>query len=112
MDAQDNRQTLGCDMSWSLVHFKQHVQASLHTDVKLALQQYSPIQRGGPLYFSILMGQLVLSNEQSCEALISLVQAYNIATDGKDDLIPIIKLLRCATKSIIAMCSDSSKRRQ
>ena len=58
------------------------------------------------------MKELVLSNEQSCEALVSLVQAYNISTDGKDDLIPVIKLLRCATKSIIAMRQDTSSRRQ
>ena len=112
MDSQDNRQTLGRDMSWFLPHFKQHVQASLHTDVKLAFQQYPPIQPGGPLYFSILMGQLVLSNEQSCEALVSLVQAYTIATDGKDDLLAVIKLLHSETKSIILMRSDKSSRRQ
>ena len=108
MDAKNNKQTSGHDISWCLLHFKQHVQASLHTDIELALQQYSPIQRGDPLYFSILMGQLFFSNEQSCEALVSLVQAYNIATDGKDDLLAVIKLLCSATKSIILMCSDKA----
>ena len=49
------------------------------------------------------MEELVLSNEQRCEALVSLVQAYNIAINGKDDLIAVIKLLRSATKSIMAM---------
>ena len=63
IDTQNNRQTLGRDMSWSLLHFKQHVYASLHTDVGLIVQQYSPIQQEGPLYFSILMRQLVLSNQ-------------------------------------------------
>ena len=58
------------------------------------------------------MGQLVLSNKQSCEALVSLVQAYNIATDGKNNLIPVIKLLCCITKSTIAMHLDNSCRRQ
>ena len=91
-----------------MLYFKQHVQASLHTDVKLIFQQYPPIQRWGPLYFSNLIGQLVLPNEQSCEALISLFQAYNISADGKDDLIPVIKLLRFATKSIIVMRQDTS----
>ena len=62
-DAKNKKQTLGRDMSWSLIHFKQHVQASLHTDVDLLLQQYSSIQREDPLYFSILMKQLDLSNE-------------------------------------------------
>ena len=112
MDAQNKRQTLGRDMSWSLLHFKQHVQPSLHTDVEFALHQYPPIQQGELLYFVILMGQLVLSNEQSCAALVSLVQTYNIATDGKDNLLRVIKLLRSATKSIILMRSDKSNRRQ
>ena len=89
-----------------------YIQESLHTDVKHILQRYPPIQRGGPLYFSILIGQLVLSNKQRWEALVSLVQAYNIAIDGKDDLIPVSKLLHCATKSIIAMRLDNSSRRQ
>ena len=83
VDAKNNKQTLGCDMSWPLLHFKQQVQASLHTNVDLLLQQYSSIQQGGSLYFSILMKQLVLLNEQSCEALVILVQSYNISTDGK-----------------------------
>ena len=103
MDNQNNKQTLGRDMSWSLLHFKQHVQASLHTDIDLRLQQHPAIERGGPLYFVLLMDELVLSNEQSCEALVSLVQSYNIAINGKDDLIAVIKLLRSATKSIMAM---------
>ena len=38
MDNQKNKQTLGCDMSWSLLHFKPNVQASLHTDIDLLLQ--------------------------------------------------------------------------
>ena len=63
MDAQKNKQTLRRDMSWPLLHFKQHVQVNLHTYVGLILQKYPTIQRGGPLYFSILMGQLVFSNE-------------------------------------------------
>ena len=87
MDAQNNKQTLDLAVSWSLLHFKQHVQASLHADVELILQPYSSIQRrgeggGGPLYFSILTRQLVVSNQQSCVALVSLVQAYNISADG------------------------------
>ena len=51
MDNQNNKQTLGRDMGWSLPHFKQHVQASLYTDINLLLQQYPSIQRGGPLFF-------------------------------------------------------------
>ena len=58
------------------------------------------------------MEHLVLSNEQSCEALVSFVQSYNISIDGKDNLIPVIKLLRCATKSIMTMQQDTSSRRQ
>ena len=58
------------------------------------------------------MGQLFLSNKQSCEALVSLVQTYNIATDGKDDLLAVIKLVRSATRSIILMRSDKSNRCQ
>ena len=54
------------------------------------------------------MRHLVFLNGQSREALACLVQAYNLSTDGKDDLIPVIKLLRCATKSIIAMRLDTS----
>ena len=58
-DNQNRKQTLGRDMSWSLLHFKQHAQASLHTAIDLLLQRYSSIQRGGSLYFFLLMKQLV-----------------------------------------------------
>ena len=97
-------------MNCFLLHFKQHVHSSFHTDVELLLHQYPPIQWGGPLYFSLLMSELVLSNEQSCDALVSLVKVYDIAKDGKDDLLATIKLLCSATKSIVAMRSDGSKR--
>ena len=72
-DNQNNKHTLSRDMSWSLLHFKQHVQASLHTDIDLLLQQYPSIQRGGPFYFFLLMKELVLSNEKIYEALFSHV---------------------------------------
>ena len=49
------------------------------------------------------MKELILSNKQSCEALVRLVQAYNISINGKDDLIFVIKLQRSAIKSILAM---------
>ena len=32
--------TFGRDMSWSLLHFKEHVDAGLHNDVKLRLQGF------------------------------------------------------------------------
>ena len=56
------------------------------------------------------MDQLVLSNDQSCDACISLVQAYNSVPVRKNDSQRIIKLLCCATKSSIAMHSDQSTR--
>ena len=92
-DTQQKKHTLGREMSWSLLHLNQHVQVSLHTDVDLLLQQFSSIQHGGQLFFSLFMKQLVLFNEQSCDALISLVQSYNVSTNEKDDLKPGIKLL-------------------
>ena len=103
MDNQNNKQTLGRDMSWSLLHFKQYVQASLHIDIDLHLQQYPAIEQEGSLYFALLMEELVPSNEQSCEALVSLVHTYNIAINWKDDLIAVIKLLRSAIKSIMTI---------
>ena len=37
-DTQNKKHTLGRDMSWSLLHFKQHFPASLHTNIDLLLQ--------------------------------------------------------------------------
>ena len=103
VDAQNKKQTLSRDMSWSLLHFKLCIQASLHTDIDFLLQHYSSIQQKGPLYFSLLVKQFVLSNKQSCEALVSLAQSYKVSTNRKEDLIPVIKLLSSAIKSIMAM---------
>ena len=49
----------------------------------------------------------ILSNKQNCNAFVNLLQSYNIATVGKDDIISIIELLCSATKSIITMRYDS-----
>ena len=112
VDVSGKRQTLGRDMSLSLLSFIHHIQLCLHTNVELLLHQYPSIQQGGPLYFNVLIHKLVLSDKHSCDALVSLVQAYNIATDGKDNLLPVMKLLHSETKSIITIRSDSRNRHQ
>ena len=37
-DSSETTHTFGRDMSWSLLHFKEHVDSVLHNDVKLRLQ--------------------------------------------------------------------------
>ena len=51
--AQNDKQTLSCDMIWSLLHYKHYVQASLHTDVDLLLK-YNIFHFNGEVHFTSL----------------------------------------------------------
>ena len=76
----------------------------------MRLQSFKKEEQGGPLYFILLMDEIVTSNEQSLAALEGTVKLYNIANDGKDDLPACIKLLKAVTRSIVAMRADGSNR--
>ena len=48
-DSFGTTHTFGRDMSWSLLHFKEHVDSVLHNDVELRLQGFKKEVQGGPL---------------------------------------------------------------
>ena len=54
-----NEQTFGRDMSWTILHFKQHIDPVLHNDVELRLHTFETNKQGRPLYFAILMDEIV-----------------------------------------------------
>ena len=109
-DSLGKPHSLGRDLSWSLLHFKEHVDPVLHNDIESRLQSFNKEEQGGPLYFILLMDEIVTSNEQSLAALEGTVKIYNIANDGKDDFPACIKLLKAVTRSIVAMRADGSNR--
>ena len=55
-NVHENRKTSGRDISWSLLHFKQHVQASLHTDAELLIYQYPFLSTEGSTLVFYLNG--------------------------------------------------------
>lgn len=109
-DSAGDTQSFGRDLSWSLLHFKEHVDPVLHNDIELRLQSFKKEEQGGPLYFILLMDEIVTSNEQSRAALEGTVKIYNIANDGNDDLPACIKLLKAVTRSIVVIRADGSNR--
>ena len=95
-------------MSWSILHFKQHVDPVLCNDIELQLRVFKKEEEGGPLCFFISMDENITSNEQSLLALEGTVKIYNITIDGEDGLPTCIKLLRVVTRFIVAMQADGS----
>ena len=110
-DSNRDDQTFGRDMSWSLLHCKEHIDSVLCNDVEYQLHAFKKEEQGGdPLYFIISMEEIVTLNEQSLSALESTVKIYNIATDRKDNLFACINLLCAITRLIVAMRADDSIR--
>ena len=113
LDKNNVKQSLGRDMNWSYLHFKNHVDESLYDDVnKKFHEQYEKKQRGGPLFFKLLVDTVLTSNEDSLSALVLTIKKYNIASYGKDDLLESIKILEAGVRTIKAMREDGSNRPQ
>jgi hypothetical protein len=109
-DSSGNKQTLSRDMNWSYLHFKNHVNDNLYNDVNKAFLKYEKKQRGGPLFFKLLVDTLLSSNETSLSSLESTIKQFNIAKDGKDDIPESIKTLEAGSLTIRAMRDDGSER--
>ena len=102
--------SLAQELTWSQLHFKNHVNPILHSDIEARIKEYPSSEQGGPLYFIILMDEILTSNENSLQALEATIKTYNIASDGKDDLRSCVKLIKAVCKTIIAMRDDGSHR--
>ena len=57
------------ELTWSQIHFKNHVNPILHSDIKARMKKYPSSEQGGPLYFIILMDEILTSNENSLASL-------------------------------------------
>ena len=109
-DSSGSKQTLSRDMNWSYLHFKNHVNDNLYNDVNKAFLKYEKKQRGGPLFFKLLVDILLSSNETSLSSLESTIKNFNIAKDGMDDIPETIKTLEAGSLTIQAMRDDGSER--
>jgi hypothetical protein len=107
-DKSDKKHSLGRDMNWSYLHFKNHVEEVLYNDVDKLFQEYEQHQRGGALFFKLLTDVVLSSNEDSLAALESTIKQYNVAKDGNDDVLEATKVLKAGSKSILAMRDDGS----
>jgi hypothetical protein len=110
MDGENHKQSLSRDMNWSYLHFKNHVNDNLYNDVNKAFLKYNKKQRGGPLFFKLLVDILLTSNETSLSSLESTIKKFNIAKDGLDDIPETIKILEAGSLTILAMRDDGSER--
>jgi hypothetical protein len=98
-------------MNWSYLHFHNRVEEILYDDVKKEFHdEFDQKQRGGPLFFKLLVDKVITSNETSLSALITTIKKYWINTDGKDDLPECLKILEAGVKTIMAMWEDGSNR--
>jgi hypothetical protein len=107
-DKSKKKLSLGRDMNWSYLHFKNHVEEVLYNDVDKLFQEYEKHQRGGALFFKLLTDAVLSSNEDSLAALETTIKQYNVAKDGNDDVLEATKVLKAGSKSILAMRDDGS----
>jgi hypothetical protein len=107
-DNENTKHSLGRDMNWSYLHFKNHVEDVLYNDVDKLLHEYEKHQRGGALFFKLLTDAVLASNEDSLAALETTIKQYSIAKDANDDVLEATKVLRAGSKSILAMRDDGS----
>jgi hypothetical protein len=107
-DNEKKKHSLGRDMNWSYLHFKNHTEEVLYNDVDKSFQEYEQHQRGGALFFKLLADAVLSSNEDSLAALETTIKQYNVAKDGNDDVLEATKVLRAGSKSILAMRADGS----
>jgi hypothetical protein len=97
-------------MNWSYLHFKNHANDNLYNDVNKAFLKHDKKERGGPLFFKLLVDILLSSNETSLSSLESTIKKFNIAKDGMDDIPETIKTLEAGSLTILAMQDDGSER--
>jgi hypothetical protein len=110
-DNENNKISLSRDMNWSYLHFNNHVEEILYDDVNKEFHDdFDKKQRGGPLFFKLLVDKVITSNENSLSALITTIKKYKIDSDGKDDLPECLKVLEAGVKTIMAMREDGSNR--
>jgi hypothetical protein len=107
-DNDNVKHSLGRDMNWSYLHFKNHVDEVLYNDVDKLFHEYEKQQRGGALFFKLLTDAVLASNEDSLAALETTIKQYSIAKDANDDILEATKVLRAGSKSILAMRDDGS----
>ena len=108
-DSENAPQTFGRDMNWSYLHFKNHTEEVLYNEIDKQFQTYERRQRGGPLFFKLLIDVLLVSNEQSLSSLETTITKYNIAVDAKDDLPEAVKIINAVSVTIQAMRGDGKK---
>jgi hypothetical protein len=86
-DNQKKKHSLGRDMNWSYLHFKNHTEEVLYIDVDKLFQEYEQHQRGGALFFKLLADAVLSFNEDSLAALETTIKQYNVAKDDNDDVL-------------------------
>jgi hypothetical protein len=77
-DKSNKKQSLGCDMNWSYLHFKNHVQEVLYNDVNKLFQEFEQQERGGALFFKLLTDVVLSFNEESLAALESTIKSTTL----------------------------------
>ena len=107
-DNDEVKHSLGRDMNWTYLHFKNHVDEVLYNDIDKLFQEYEQQQRGGALFFKLLTDAVLASTEDSLAALETTIKQYSIAKNADDDILEATKVLKAGSKSILAMRDDGS----
>ena len=88
------------NMNLTYEYFTNNVEEKLSTKVKETYLKYPPEQRGGPLFFKIMIEILQNSSGEAAQYLISTVKGINISSYNGENVENVVSLIRGATSRL------------
>ena len=87
-------------MNLTYEYFTNNVEEKLATKVKETYLKYPAEQRGGPLFFKIMIDILQKSSSEAAQYLISTVKGINISNYDGENIEQVVSLIRGATSRL------------
>lgn len=88
------------NMNLTYEYFTNNVEEKLATKVKETYLKYPPEQRGGPLFFKIMIDILQNSSSEAAQYLISTVKGIHISNYSGENVEDVVSLIRGATSRL------------
>lgn len=76
----DSVDQMHANLQWSYHFLKHNIEPQLMSRLQQHYEKYDPLEQGGPLLFSLLLTELLYTNETSIKAITSQIEKYKIST--------------------------------
>ena len=68
------------NLQWSYHFLKNNIEPELMSRLQQRYEKYTKLEQGGPLLFSLLLAELLYTNESSIKALVTQIEKYKISS--------------------------------